>query len=533
MTVAHRRVRTVALSAPSESLVRRGATMLADALRIASLPGASPGRLLVVRSLSVGDIHPDASPASLALSIDRRVLELDASAVSWADAGAGRAPAVVFRDDVEPYVAFALRLARGEPVDAWFWPLAVSGWRPSMSRDDAARAVLAAVLRTRAGPGGLLRLVDELGARGALDPVLEAVRELDGPDLLRQCGWDPTAAEPPAPPASRHVPSAAATARGWTGALERWVTRWTATDARSVWLVAMALAARQPARLGDRGLPGLAARVAGEIAARAPERPSTTIGSRRDDGPGAAEAGDGENRGAPVSVAAAGAFGLAEATDHAGLFFVVPILAWLGMAPFLESHPDLVELDLPGRLLHRLSERLAIPAGDPVRHALGAPPASAPGERYDFTVPARWCTGLARRDPLIVRRGPAPGTRVLFDRSGVLPLALWRDRAPAAARALLAGSRLRRGRPAGAATDADVLVAAWLGAIRRWSRRYARMGLGALVRRPGRIAATRSHVDLVFAHRHADARLRTSGLDLDPGWVPWLGRVVRFHYHDD
>jgi hypothetical protein len=32
----------------------------------------------------------------------------------------------------------------------------------------------------------------------------------------------------------------------------------------------------------------------------------------------------------------------------------------------------------------------------------------------------------------------------------------------------------------------------------------------------------------------ADVRVRRSGLDIDPGWVPWLGRVVRFHYlHPD
>jgi len=24
--------------------------------------------------------------------------------------------------------------------------------------------------------------------------------------------------------------------------------------------------------------------------------------------------------------------------------------------------------------------------------------------------------------------------------------------------------------------------------------------------------------------------VRRLGLDLDPGWLPWFGRVVRFHY---
>jgi hypothetical protein len=37
-------------------------------------------------------------------------------------------------------------------------------------------------------------------------------------------------------------------------------------------------------------------------------------------------------------------------------------------------------------------------------------------------------------------------------------------------------------------------------------------------------------VDLLLDNRHADVRVRRAGLDLDPGWVPWLGRVVLHHY---
>jgi hypothetical protein len=50
------------------------------------------------------------------------------------------------------------------------------------------------------------------------------------------------------------------------------------------------------------------------------------------------------------------------------------------------------------------------------------------------------------------------------------------------------------------------------------------------VRRPGAIVCTRTHVDVVLDVQHADVRLRRPGLDLDPGWLPWLGRVVTYHY---
>jgi hypothetical protein len=77
-----------------------------------------------------------------------------------------------------------------------------------------------------------------------------------------------------------------------------------------------------------------------------------------------------------------------------------------------------------------------------------------------------------------------------------------------------------------------LLLHDWLTALRRWCRRRAGIGLHSLVRRPGRVEATRTHLDVIFEHRQADIRVRRAGLDLDPGWVPWIGRVVRFHYVD-
>lgn len=47
---------------------------------------------------------------------------------------------------------------------------------------------------------------------------------------------------------------------------------------------------------------------------------------------------------------------------------------------------------------------------------------------------------------------------------------------------------------------------------------------------PARVLATRSHVDLHFRADDVSLAVRRSGLDIDPGWLPWLGRVVSFHY---
>lgn len=59
-------------------------------------------------------------------------------------------------------------------------------------------------------------------------------------------------------------------------------------------------------------------------------------------------------------------------------------------------------------------------------------------------------------------------------------------------------------------------------------------GASALV---GRIAARTACVsgdpgwlEVAFDADAVDVDVRVAGLDLDPGWIPWLGCVVRFRY---
>ena len=70
----------------------------------------------------------------------------------------------------------------------------------------------------------------------------------------------------------------------------------------------------------------------------------------------------------------------------------------------------------------------------------------------------------------------------------------------------------------------------WLARCRRCLRLHVGIGLHSLVCRPAAITITATHVDLRQAIDAVDLRVRRAGLDIDPGWVPWLGRVLRFHY---
>jgi hypothetical protein len=47
---------------------------------------------------------------------------------------------------------------------------------------------------------------------------------------------------------------------------------------------------------------------------------------------------------------------------------------------------------------------------------------------------------------------------------------------------------------------------------------------------PARVIATASHWDIYFPLQSVRLGLRLVAWDINPGWLPWLGRVVSLHY---
>jgi len=54
-----------------------------------------------------------------------------------------------------------------------------------------------------------------------------------------------------------------------------------------------------------------------------------------------------------------------------------------------------------------------------------------------------------------------------------------------------------------------------------------------LIRKTARVRHDHVYLDIDFHSRSVDLEIRLAGLDVNPGWLPWLGRVVNFHYIDD
>src|SRR5262249_23070608 len=137
-----RRVRRLRLTATGDDRLWPARILLQEALRTATLPGLSGNRLTLIRKFKMGRFSARQSSTSLSALIDQQVGELAARAVPADHPNAAASVVVYFRDEVEPYLMLAVRIAGNADASAWFWPLAVSSWHPTMSRSQGLRALL-------------------------------------------------------------------------------------------------------------------------------------------------------------------------------------------------------------------------------------------------------------------------------------------------------------------------------------------------------------------------------------------------------
>ena len=174
---------------------------------------------------------------------------------------------------------------------------------------------------------------------------------------------------------------------------------------------------------------------------------------------------------------------------------------WAGL-PFLLATAD--DAGIPGRLLadpelagqplrwilHQLG-RLLVPAApdDPALMALsGLPPGAGLPARFEAPHSPAHGGG-----PAGAAAGGGPGERAALERH-------------ATGWAMATAARLRR-----AHLEPFGVVA-------------------QLAARPGSVLARSGWIEVHLSLADVDVAVRRAGLDIDPGWVPWLGTVVRYVY---
>lgn len=520
MASPDRAVRHLRLRAFSQAQVQAAAWRLEDALRCASLPDQA-GRLLLVRHLDLGRFDQEASPQSLALAIERGVAQAGLAWVHGAAPAAPDARAVWFHDLLEACVTLSRRLAEGRPTDAWFWPLAIPGFQWQEGPDAGLRRIVLKLAEDVAAPRALPLWAASLAQAGHAQRLAAALGPAEAAILTRAAGLAPLAlaAVTPAPPdqtSSTHPLAGPVPGSGSS-----------LPPDLPPWLNALLLASGSYGPVRGAGQGALSFVTGTEIATTRPEPVPPRVSWEHSIPPGAREVvprpagqpapprrgrydsspslGDPSQAAphdeedptpvpvVPISVAETEAspatWPATLATARGGLLFVLPVLARLGYGTWWEDLPAWRDAQVVPRLLINLLERLRTPPADPAWQlcaGLLAPEATTP-DPLSFPIPPAW------RDPALAMPLPEAGT------------------------------------PLNPGQAADL----WLRATRRWLRRRAGLGLASLVNRPAGLIWNATHLDVVFDLNQAEPRIRRAGLDLDPGWLPWLGRVVSFHYQQD
>ena len=475
MGAADRTVQRLHLRAPSAQAAVRAVHRLEDALRCASLPDVGE-RVLLVRRLHLGRLPEGLSSQSLSLLIEQRVAAIGGEWVQGGEARAAQADTVFFASHLQAAQTALRRRAQGVALSAWYWPLAL----PEVVVQAAPAAFLEQLVEGlcshASAPATLPAWVADAVAGGHADWLVRhlpasAVHRLLGASAVQGA---PASAAPAVQPTDWVMPS------GLTVRLPAHSPRW----------VHAVLGAAQWRPAAARGLAGTAAW-------------SEAVNPLPINGPTQPMAGTSAS---PVSEPTA-----VLATHR-------PVA---DAAAYPSSH----------RAVGRSGSTAEIGTGEATQLSIKDPLVASDAAAW-AALPTR-CGGLLFVLPVLQRLGFAEWQAAHPDVPlcvAVLQQLLHRLALPPDDPAWALVTSLPVPVPVPVDGAPAPAVEHWVKAVRSHLRRQARIGLASLCLRPAHLSWSPSHLDVHFALASADLRVRRLGLDVDPGWLPWLQRVVAFHF---
>ena len=565
--LARRHVNKLTIKTAERSSANRARILLEDAFRTASFPNLPQNGVVFIKKLRLKKFHCNSSSVQLSRNIDHAILNMSPQLIQWPWLDNENTESVWFEDEYSPYALLLKGIVNKQQPSAWYWKLAVKGWSSELDINAAYDLILTHLVNDHKGWLAIARVVDFIVESSNYNAMLDAITVEQAVKWLSikqqqsayQSGYHDiaqtiTVDRQYSALKSKANPLAFVSPR-WRCVLYEYQSVWQRDDPRMIWLLHIVGQVHQPSS------PGLfVTSVLYEFSRsyRALEQSSIVNGEQAipvekvdldkkennkpvvdeisfiakenrkqekitDADPGSEEVikalqetsrnpetsnvenivlssfkSNTEDINKFEKVESKQAFIDDEIPvkkylshqfcKYSGLPLMVKVMEYLGMSEFINDNPDLHWI--PGALLNELRIHLDISKDDPVCLWL---PYSDNLSFYDackkegvyFRTPDNWLTLLKRKTVYVDK-----------EMSGLAVLNYW------------------------------------LYAIACYTRLYAGMNIRQIVCRNGKLSITPTHVDLFYTMNQIDINIRMAGIDIDPGWVNWLGKVITIYYED-
>lgn len=551
-----RKVKRLAIKADRLDDVQKASVLIEDALRTASFPGLPKNGLILIRRLELGKLTMSNNPSLFSQRIDQRFLALQPQAITIGHEEQPGSEIVWFADDIEPYILLANLLVQDRMPVSWYWPLAVSEWNQAEQVQPDVKQFIQSVSCTTQGLLIVTNILDRFAAENRIDQFIESISSNEAGKVLRNIDvvpkeWSKSVSSKSLIQGSINI------SRRWQKPLRKWITELGRNDSRC-FLLALCAAAAHDFVTAEFTVEKILHQesVAEDFTRHFHEQDNDEQHNHGreivedsiivSDDRVVKEAGivnlqdyDFEHEKQPSEIKITSTENLlGQYSANAGFTMLINVLEHLQIKASLDQFPILRELNLPNQIFWACATKMRINSVDSVCQWLTDKDNLITSEQHcPFLAPRAWMNLLYsphRATVVVIRRVKSDRKKyLLFDSSGKVILAIWRGKMPVAVRKFIAVRTIKRLSALSEVNDLQLIIASYMFAIKRYLRRHVHSGLKQVVEKRGHVAVTRTHLDISFPIQAVDIECRKAGLDIDPGWVPWLGRVVLFHYLED
>lgn len=561
-----RKIHKLRIISQAENILPSAVTALQDAFNIASFPGLPPNGLLLIKKFDLGIFKSHSTSMAISRLIDNKIQAISYQSVCVDEQEYPKRNVVWFSDPAQAVFSFIKLIIKQDQPQAWYWSVLFPSWRANMNLAEVMLVLTKDIKQQEIKPYVMAGVIQQLLAERQLDKILAATTSQLAQHLLSDAGIYP------------HVITAIPDERvqlreiffymqaDWQVLVSKAIVKWGKEDVRTLWLTFSALIKHNPALCVNRQLltfiivviddikNDYSLFIEDEVKNDFPlfVEPGSTIKCIEDKPLYVHQQADLENE---INSSRNAMYDEIENitneqtcktsldysgfvySDYCGLAFLISLLDLLSISKLLLLNPLLAELNFPARIILAIAQRFCISNKHPVLQSLPKSHEVNNEIVENYISPANWKS-------LIVLPQVENNILYLFKTEGYDDACFITDRTKKLF--LYVGKSDKQRFPAWMRSfeikdQAGVYFPAKLKDLEntiqllcsRYLYRYAQTGLRQLLNRKGHIAITKTHIDILFDNKQIDHRIRYAGLDINPGWIFWLARVVQFHYYSE